>query len=223
MNGALGFLAELLFPRRARCIGCGSIFGQERDDLCEACRKKLELSRVGVFQTPADLRLSAAICVYSYAGVGGSLVRALKYNSTKILARQMGEEIAQACLKNLPDRMDYICFVPMQPDRERRRGFNQGELIARAAAESLGVSCEPLLLRLHRTRRQVTLSDAQRRNNLKDAFGVKDGYDLRGKSVLLIDDVFTTGSTAKYCAKALRMAGAKQIYFAAFAKGRNRS
>lgn len=107
---------------------------------------------------------------------------------------------------------DLIVPVPLHRDRLRWRGFNQAVPLARAVGGACGVRVDPLLLgRARATPPQVGLDAAQRRRNVRGAFVVRRADRARGRRVLLIDDVMTTGATAHECARALRAAGALQV------------
>ena len=105
-----------------------------------------------------------------------------------------------------------IIPVPLHRRRLRWRGFNQAELLA--AALDLQIPLEPAILKRKRyTKPQVSMRDRRaRKENLRDAFVVTDARAVRGKTILLVDDVITTGSTLAYCAAALKHAGAQHVY-----------
>jgi ComF family protein len=105
--------------------------------------------------------------------------------------------------------------------KRRQRGFNQTELIARAALKcepSRRLELKPVLDRTRETQSQIGLSSHQRRENLRGAFAVSKPEEIRGREVLLVDDVFTTGTTVSECARVLRRAGATKVYVATVAR-----
>ena len=213
-------LKDLLFPRRAECMGCGSRIGMDSDDMCDACRERLVKSWVGMKMPDSKLKISNAAYAYRYASPAGGMVRKLKYSGVGILADEMAKDLAKAAgMLRLKDAL--VTFVPMHPRRERKRGFNHSELLARKAAERLGFECEKLLLRTRNDPQQARLNREERINNLKGAFKVPETEieKVKGRNILLMDDVFTTGATAKSCAEALMNAGAAKVYFAAYAYG----
>ncbi len=114
-------------------------------------------------------------------------------------------------------RLDLVMPVPMHSTRKRSRGFNQSELLAAPIAARLSVRLEKAMMKKTRhTTPQSALSHAERIENAKGAYQV--AADLAGKSILLVDDVVTTGATLSECALALRRAGAKHVYALAFAR-----
>lgn len=113
--------------------------------------------------------------------------------------------------------------VPLHPQKFRQRGFNQSELIARAAlkfrpAKNRLQLQAGVLARLRPTKSQIGLSRHQRRENLRGAFGVVKPKEIAGREVLLVDDVFTTGTTVSECARVLRRAGASKVWVATVAR-----
>ena len=215
------FLVDLLFPRRAVCMGCGSMLGCDRDDLCEDCREELARRWLGVREVNPDLHLSGAAFAHPYAGPAGGLVRRLKYTGVGVLAERMSVELARAArLLRIGDGVIVTC-VPMHPKRLRKRGVNHAELLARGVAREMGLEFGDVLMRTRNAPQQARLSGKAREHNLKGGFAVRPEWRARvsGAKILLIDDVFTTGSTARNCAEALLEAGAAKVYFAAYTLG----
>ena len=215
------FLVDLLFPRRAVCMGCGSMLGCDRDDLCEDCREELARRWLGVREVNPDLQLSGAAFAHPYAGPAGGLVRRLKYSGVGVLAEHMSVELARAAkLLRIGDNVLITC-VPMHPKRLRKRGMNHAELLARGVAGEMQLEFGDVLMRTRNAPQQARLSGKAREHNLKGGFAVRPEWRecVKGAKILLIDDVFTTGSTARNCAEALLEAGAAKVYFAAYTLG----
>ena len=128
-------LLELLYPRRAVCMGCGSMLGCDRDDFCEDCREKLARNWVGLRPADHKLGVDGAAFAYVYRGPAGGAVRNLKYRSVRLLADAMGRDIAR-CAEGLRLPADALVIpVPMHPRRQKRRGFNHAHLLAERSAE----------------------------------------------------------------------------------------
>ena len=217
-------LIDLLYPRRAICMGCGDMRGCERDDMCEECRAKLMQNWIGPRMPGEKFKLDGAAYAYAYPGPAGGMVRNLKYNSAWVLADAMGADIARAAELLRMEELTFVTAVPMHPKRLRRRGRNHAELLARSAAGRLGGAYRELLFRTRNAPQQARLSMKRRRKNLEGAFDILPECRelVDGATILLIDDVCTTGSTARNCALALRSAGARRVYFAAYALGGGR-
>ena len=215
------FLLELFWPRRAVCMGCGSMLGCDRDDLCEDCREKLAKQWVGLRMPEKNSGIDGCAYAYRYHGPAGGMVRSLKYRGVWVLADGMGRDLARAAqLLRIEDEC-FVAAVPMHPKRLRLRGKNHAELLAHSAADGLRLEYLDLLERTRNAPQQARLSHEQRMKNLRGGFRVRDEYvDLvRGTDVLLIDDVYTTGATAACCAEALKKAGVQRVYFAAYCYG----
>lgn len=217
------FLLDLIYPRRAVCMGCGSMFGCERDDVCDECREILAKSWVGVRYAEKKTGLDGMAFAYGYHGVAGNIVRRMKYSSVRVLAEEMGADAAKAAQLLRLSHVDFVTAVPMHPKRLKKRGINHGEVLARAAAEKMNLPFEMMLMRTRNSVQQARLSDAQRKKNLDGAFAVCPEFEdkIKDSVVLLIDDVYTTGATARECALALRKAGAAKVYFAGYAVSRD--
>ena len=199
----------LAWANRENCRKCGKPLGlMPESEFCEDCRKE---------ERPFE---QGFVCV-RYGRMERDLIHDLKYNGKPYLAEPFGELLAERlAVEALAP--DLIVPVPMYRPKERSRGYNQATLLAKAIARRSGTPCLPrLLLRTKDTTPMSRLSAEERRENARAVFGVrKDGATLlRGKTVLLVDDVFTTGSTAGSCAEALLSAGADRVYVAAFAAG----
>lgn len=151
-----------------------------------------------------------AVC-YTYEDRAAQAVRNLKYRRSTSLAGFMAAEMEKArCL--YADSLDTIIPVPIHWSRRCQRGFNQAELLCESMPRNL---VQPKLLRrIRATRPQVGLTHEERLTNLRGAF---QAGNVEGKSVLLVDDVLTSGQTARECAQALMDAGALEVGFLAFA------
>ncbi|MFZ1142676.1 MAG: ComF family protein [Candidatus Sulfotelmatobacter sp.] len=159
------------------------------------------------------------------------LIHLLKYNGVRPVAKVLGGLLAEA-LAALEPAFEQLTFepptilvipVPLYKAKRRQRGFNQAELIARAALKFRPVSerlqlAPDILLRTRDTASQIGLSSHQRRANLRGAFAVNRAAEVTGRVVILVDDVYTTGATATECAHVLRRAGASKVWVATVAR-----
>jgi ComF family protein len=169
------------------------------------------------------------VLVHSLAGVRSRyrledgarrLVHAVKYDGLSTLAEPMGALLTPT-LTHWGIAPDLIVPVPLHRSRERRRGFNQAALLARSLGERTSVPVADRLLRRTRaTPPQVRTGGVEaRRANVAGAFAVTEPARVSGRTVLLVDDVCTTGATLRACADALRAAGTRIVYGLAFAQG----
>jgi ComF family protein len=149
-----------------------------------------------------------------YEGAAEDAVKRLKFHQKKALAHLMVNELVDFARKEMElEQYDMLEPVPLHPIRKRERGYNQAELLATQLAPHFkNIQLSSSLQRIRPTRVQSRISDpALRRSNMVGAFAVKKAIDLNGKTVLLIDDVVTTGGTVSECAKALKRAGATKV------------
>jgi ComF family protein len=147
-----------------------------------------------------------------FEGPAREAVHALKYYGRHAIASTMARIMAQA-VTGFP--IDRVVPVSLHRSRLRERGYDQAELLARGVAGALDLRCEPdTLTRVRRTRQQTTLSADQRKRNVTGAFETRE--DVSGETVLLIDDVYTTGATMEAAASALRAAGADRVLAVTF-------
>jgi ComF family protein len=166
---------------------------------------------------------SRAIAYGAFEAALRETVHLLKYNRVLPAADFLGGKLSTTFAQLPP--LDGECWlvvpVPLHTRTLHQRGFNQSELIARAAlkrhlvAADLNTKC---LIRQRETVPQAGLTRHQRRENIRGAFAVRDANAVRGRDILLIDDVFTTGTTISECARVLRRAGASTVYAATIAR-----
>ena len=212
---------DLLFPKR--CVGCGTFGtflcgpcadGMERatgtPDRCPNCAgrwpKPLNCPRCAHWNA-----LDGGRAAFEMAGPARRVVHALKYTGVRAIAPWMAER-----MRPLRDGLESALFlpVPLHRSRTRSRGFNQAEVLL---AELGWPRAEGKLTRHRQTRTQVGLHLRARRANVAGAFRF-EGPRLDGQTVVLIDDVITTGATANECALVLKDHGARQVHVAAFAR-----
>ena len=204
----------LLYPPRAVCIGCGDKSGCAADYLCAACLEALAREKPRVRMRPDKSKLWGRAHAHHYTGPASNLVKRFKYDGIRALADLMAEDMLRA-LPLSPEDFDCVAGVPMHAFRRYVRGMNHADLLAEAIAARLGLSCERVLTRARATAQQARLSHEKRQSNLTGAFRAEPV--AAGKSILLIDDVYTTGSTAEECARTLLAGGAKQVFLLTYA------
>jgi ComF family protein len=154
--------------------------------------------------------------LYQYEGIAPFFIQSLKFKSKHSCARTMGKLMAQK-IRTLNKKPDALIAVPLHPKRLRERGFNQSEEIADYLHEELGIPiAHQSLKRIVHTSSQASLKAMERRKNLKNAFSYEGDSSI--KSVAIIDDVVTTGSTANEIAKTLKKQGVERVEIWAFAR-----
>jgi ComF family protein len=178
---------------------------------CDACRQ----------HQPS---FEAAVCYGEYDGALRELIHLLKYEGVRpaasVLGRMLGEVISELSPRFGPEP-PLVVPVPLHGSKLRGRGFNQSEVVARAAVKAAGLRSQvntTALERIKDTGSQTGLTRAQRQQNMHGAFAVIHPAEVAGRDILLVDDVFTTGATVSECARVLKKAGAARVFVATVAR-----
>lgn len=206
-------ILDFFFP--PRCAFCGAILEESGDGVCSACRKALP--RAAETERKCDF-----VCAYTAPFYYEEPVRqgmlAYKFRNAPSRGKVFGRMIGEDLLRRGIDGFDLISWVPLSAKRHRRRGYDQARLLAEAAAEALGTTAVPLLRKARDVSPQSRLrTPEERRANISGCYVVRSADAVRGKRILLIDDIITTGSTLSECARMLLTAGAVSVRGAALA------
>lgn len=215
-------IARIFFPQK--CTVCGRIVPIEQEycscfsdgifplpeEVCLHCGYSLQQCQC---EDEAEITFENFAAVYIYSGKIRARIHNLKFHGAKYEADAFGEEMSFRFAQCFPNvTADAVTFVPMSKNEEKERRYNQSELLARAVAKSLFIPCRRLLLKTKDTQSQHTLSKDERRKNLGGAFCANAKEDIKGKTVILCDDIKTTGTTLKRCCDVLYENGAKEVY-----------
>lgn len=209
---AQAWLLDLAFP--PTCGNCGRVDFR----FCGDCLG--ELGRVPVTATRRGVHALDELCATgAHSGLLRKALQSFKYEGATHLTETLASRLT-AALRQRDWRIDVIVPVPLYADREKERGYNQSLLLSAPVAAATRLPCDAdHLWRTRSTSQQAMLSGPERRENVKDAF--RASKDVTGLSVLLVDDVVTTGSTLAECASALRAMGASQVYGIAISHARD--
>ena len=229
------FILDLFFPKK--CLGCG----KHNTYLCEECFKKISNNGWVSLNCQKEFGLDRIISAAGYVDpLTRDLIKALKYGFARELAKPLSRLIIKhlesiSFISTIPARHSpeakpmaggsinstLIIPVPLHSRRLHERGFNQAELIAQEIADYFQLPIKTdILKRIRPTQRQTDLKDnKERKNNIKDAFEINDFEPIKGKVVLLIDDVITSGATLSEAAKILKQSGAKEVWAITVARG----
>ncbi|MBX7183578.1 MAG: ComF family protein [Vicinamibacteria bacterium] len=219
-------LSAALFP--TACVSCGGLVSAHDPPLCQKCWGLLPVMSEPVCRCGCPLPGSdgedcgrcrrgrsgilEGVALGAYAGPLRDCVVALKYQGRHRTAARLSIRLmGSARCRRILGASDVLVGVPLHPERERQRGFNQAHLLAAALSGECGVPVSRSLVRSRNTRTQTDLSAGERRRNVRNAFAVVHPGVFRGAAVTLVDDVTTTGATLRECALTLLSQGAREV------------
>ena len=201
---------SLIVDDAQRCTKCGATLTHHNpyDGSCALCHEH-------------DLRFDQAVAIGNYRGMLQELVIRMKNQHLEQMAIQLGTVLAfQVSQSNFFDDLDLVVPIPTHWLRRVHRGFHAAEVIAESVAHACELQSSSQVLRLVRTtKKQGTLSTAGRFKNVRNAFVVRPKATVKGLTVLLVDDVMTSGATASEAARILLKAGAAKVYIGVIARG----
>ncbi len=227
---------DLLYPPNIYCLCCGAVIDGEEYGLCQTCIKSIRwannktchtcgkvLQDWYVLKECTDCRdidhiFDKGYTCAVYDDMTKPLIHGLKYGGKGYIAQNLATILAD----RLVGSYQTVVPVPMHEKKKKSRGYNQAELMAKYLAIRMGLPMDTKsLIRGKKTQVMAKLSAHERRQNMFEAFEVALPENFAGKKILLVDDVYTTGSTADGCAKALKEAGANIVHVVTFAAGQN--
>jgi len=195
------------------CVPCWDALPRIKSAKCISCALPLPGGEICIRCTATPLPLAWCEAWGAYRGPLEKLLHALKFERHDFL----DAPLASLLEETLRDReFDLVVGVPMHPAKERRRGYNQAELLARALARRIGVPCAMLLTRTEERAMQSLLPKRDRAANVRGAFGASPR--AKGRAILIVDDICTTGETLRACANAIIHEGASRVCAVAVAK-----
>ena len=213
MHPILGRLADLFYP--PRCFLCREVLKNREEAVCAECREHiLSEEQDHVFSLEF---IDQALALFDYKGNVRESIHALKFGKQAWIARKAAGFMFKS-MEKAGFEADVITWVPMRSREKAKRGFDQSEILAREIAKLAGMKATRTLEKVKKTKRQSSLSARERRANVLGAYVSSDPGSVRGKRILLVDDVITTGSTMSEAARILRMDGADKIYALSLAR-----
>lgn len=203
-------LIHLIYP--TRCVFCRSLIAPQSPEICAVCAR--------ILPKPPEHRHGAhfSVCVSAlpYEGIARDAILRMKMGAKHSCIPTFCLLLTAQIRQSLDGRFDLITWVPPSALHRAKRGYDQNRLLAKSIARELRMPAVRLLRKTRRTPAQSSLrSYAQRRENVRGAFHAIRQDRLRGRNILLIDDVITTGATLSECSKTLREAGARSVVCAA--------
>lgn len=207
------WLTKLLFP--PKCVLCRKLLQKQETDLCRSCREDAPEFVKSKRNIPFIAHWTG---IWYYRDhVRGSIHR-YKFSNARRYASAYARLLAVQLQKEEMDSFDILSWIPISPARKRKRGYDQSQLLAEALGRELGCTPVAVLKKYRNNPPQSSISiQAQRRANVLNVYAVTDPGLIRGKRILLVDDVVTSGSTASECGKTLLIYGAKEISLATIA------
>lgn len=221
----------MFFPSDIKCIVCdGELSFSTKYGICDKCNKldyntkycKTCGRHVGAM-TPYCIECTnrshdfdIARAPFLYKGDIIKVIYRLKYGHGAYLAKYLAQYMYDTYLDSNTE-VDVVTFVPMPKERQNERGYNQAEEIAKEFSSISGIPCVGLLKRTKYTKNLARMNKEERKNAIADSFEVVSKEDVKGKKILLIDDVFTSGATTNECSKTLKKSKAEFVFILTFA------
>ncbi len=209
----LDWVLDLLFP--PKCPFCGRLL-EKGELLCPDCQRDLPWLEGRAGETGVELT-EGCVSALRYEDKVRSAIHGYKFSGYSARSRAFGILTAQA-IRDHGLAADLVSWPSLSQKRRRRRGYDQGELLAREVGKALNLPVLRTMDKLDRPAQSGIQGEAARRANLLGAYTAHDPERFRGKRILLIDDVVTSGATLSECAKTLRLAGAERVVCATLAK-----
>lgn len=207
------------------CDTCRNAARRIRAPFCDTCSQPFDGEISGSFScancAQRHFYFECAVTCYKSQGVVRELVHRFKYGREFHLRHPLSEWLIEGLgdARIAGRKFDHIVPVPLHPTRERERQFNQARVLAELLGKEAGLSTLDCLKRIRKTTTQTRFDRAERMENLRNAFQLRRKADVRGKHFLLVDDVFTTGSTVNECARVLGKGGAAAVCVLTVARG----
>jgi len=222
-------IVNMFYPKHIKCIFCKSELSQKNVyDCCDTCFKilpfikhnfcikcglKFEKDGTGTCLNckTNNFTFNTARSALNFEGKVVNTIHKLKYARYKFLAEPLSYFLYDTLL--IQDwKIDTICYVPLFKTRQKQRGYNQAKELAINLSKLTNIPVCDDIIRVRDTPTQTKLSRNQRQENVKNCFKVLDKTNIKDKNILIIDDVFTTGSTSNELSKQLSNSGANKIY-----------
>ena len=223
----INYLFDFFLPRL--CSSCKIKLTPEEKIVCDECYSKLKIPNSSFleeeyqnkFSHPKIIEDFRAGLIFEEESPTRNMIHSLKYEKKFGVGIYIGRIVGNVFSDDIKKwEADFIIPVPLYAVKKADRGYNQSEFIAKGISKELNIPIKTRLLkRIRHTQTQTKLNSLERRANVQDAFKLRRETEVKGKKIILVDDVVTTGSTVSECAKVLKQAGADKVFalFAAIA------
>ena len=220
-NKIKDFILWLLLGKR--CPYCNTLI-IKNEDLCDDCKENLprikgekcKFCGAGKDKCACKkhhMNFDGITAPFYYEKGVKQGVKFLKFNNKSHLAYTFSKDMAECVKEDFNDiKFDFICYVPFSPLQITERSYNQSQLLAEELSKTLNIPIKNALVKLFDVKTQHDMAIMQRKGNVHGIYDVKDGFDVKGKTILLVDDIMTTGETLNNCALILKIRGAEKVY-----------
>lgn len=204
------WIVSLIYPKK--CEICSQLISCDMD-LCDNCKNIIKpIFKIRKLEY-IPRKFSLCISLFNYSGLIREAVCKFKFHGGRELSKYFVHNVSYKSIKNLIKcEIDYITCVPLSNKRRKSRGYNQAECFARDLSKKINIPYKDLLDKILDNPPQHELSADQRVQNVCGIYKILNGSDIKGKNILLCDDIITTGSTMKECIKTLKINGANKVF-----------
>ena len=220
-NKVKDFILWLLLGKR--CLYCNTLI-TKNEDLCNNCKENLprisgeKCKFCGAGKDRCNckkhhMNFDGITSPFYYENGIKQGLQLLKFGNKIHLARVFAKDMSQCVRKDFENiKFDFVCYVPFSPLQVAERSYNQSQLLAEELSKILDIPVKNALVKLFDVKTQHNMSIMQRKGNVHGIYDVKDDFDVKGKTILLVDDIMTTGETLDNCALILKIRGAEKVY-----------
>ncbi len=206
-----------------RCRYCNTLV-TKNEDLCDDCKENLpriEGEKCKFCGAGKDrctckkhrMNFDGITSPFYYEKGVKQGLQLLKFNNKSHLAQTFSKDMAKCVKEDFEDiDFDFICYVPFSPLQITERSYNQSEMLAEELSKRLEIPVKNALVKLFDVKTQHDMAIMQRKGNVHGIYDVKDGLDVKGKTILMVDDIMTTGETLNNCALIMKIRGAEKVY-----------
>ena len=195
------------------CDNCAKDFNPYRGNRCITCDRPIDNTGECSICKSEKIYFEKGYCVYPYAGAVRNTILNFKFKNMALYYTYLGSKMTEYYFEYIMESYDYITAVPIHKKKLKIRGYNQAELLAEYISEQINIPYCTVLKRTVNTKPQNALNKKERGVNIKNAFSLIDNINIKNKSILIVDDIFTTGTTINECCKVLKKAGAFKVDF----------
>ncbi len=211
-----------------RCCYCNKVIG-ENERICDDCREDLPIIKQDKCQYcgAEKARCDCKKHKMGYDGISAPFyyekciqesIKLLKFSDKEFIAKQLARDMAKSVGEDFKDiDFDLVCYVPFSKVNKLTRKYNPSALLAQHLSDILQIPLKHILEKLYDNENQRKLNVTERSGNVFGVYDIKDGTDVKGKTILLVDDVKTTGATLSNCAWIMKIRGADKVYCATVA------